>query len=349
MLATRLIHGNPGAKLSPTGVISVGAIVTVTDDTKYNAWPVACRMANGKILLGYTKGNTHHLDNTGKAVGRIAATDEAAIAGTWGAEADIYDHASLWATVMGLATLSTGRIIATLWRDNQSSSGTGEAGSVYSDDNGLSWSSWVDITNGFSQEAYGAGPAVELANGDILVTIEGSNTGQSIANRSSHTVKSSDGGSTWGGEIVVRNYVTDTRPYYESKLVRINASKLLCVHRTSGGTGTHYISTSTDEGATWGAPVSQFAGYAAPSTIILRSGALIVGTRRNSDGTVIAYSSIDNGATWSAGTSVDATMFEMEYACPVQLRDGRVLLFYGYQPSASTSNADIKSALLTVA
>lgn len=350
MLATRLTHGYPGSRNVPTGVISVGAIQTITDDTKYNAWIVSCRMPNGKPLIGYTKGDTHHADTTGKAVGKIAATDEAAIAGTWGTEFTIYSNGSLWATVMGLVTLSTGRIVATLWRDDPVSSGSGEAGIVYSDNNGATWSAWKALTNGFTQEAYGAGPAIELGpGGAILVTIEGSNSGQAIANRSSHTVKSSDGGDTWGSEVTVRNYVTDTRPYYESKLVAINNQRLLCVHRTSGGTGTHYISTSTDSGTTWGAPVSQFAGYGAPSTIILGTGTLIVGTRKNSNGGVVAFSSVDNGVTWSSGTDVDVTMFEMEYACPLQLRDGRVLLVYGSQPSSGTTNCDIKSALLSVA
>lgn len=327
------------------GTVTVGDISTITDDTKYNAWPCITRMITGDLLLVYTKGDSHHADNTGYAVGKISS-DEGA---TWGTEFTIYDHASLWASAIGASMTSTGRIFVTLWRDSYPTSGTGESGVVYSDDNGVTWSAWITLTNGFTQESFGAGRVIELTNGDLLVTIEGTNTGTSAINRSCHTVLSTDHGLTWGGEVTVRNYVTDTRPYYESQLVYLDNDNILCVHRCSALTGTHYTSLSTDGGLTWGTPASAFDGYGAPHTIQSSTRSLFAVTRRNSNASVILYTSIDRGANWSALTVLDATMNEMEYGAPIELLDGRILVVYGSQPTSSSTNSDIKQVYITEA
>lgn len=338
--------GSAPTALTPNGILTPGAISTITNDTYYNAWPVICRTAVGSLLVAYTKSFTHHADNSGNAVCKIS-TDEGA---TWGSEIPIYSDTvtPLWSSVMGVATISTGRIIATLWKDNYAVSGTGQAGIVYSDDNGATWSSWIALTNGFTQEAYGAGPAIELAGGNLLVTIEGTNTGTAIANRSSHTVKSTDHGATWGSEVTVRNYVTDTRPYYESKLVKLDNGNLLCIHRCAANTpGTHYISTSTDSGATWGTPAAQFSGYGAPSTIQRSNLTLVSITRQNSTAAVVAAASINRGSTWLTEVVLDNTMYEMEYGCPIDVSGGRILVVYGSQPTSSISNSDIRQIYLT--
>lgn len=346
MIGRRFLMGGGGSFVSArSGVLTPGTISTITDDSKYNAWPVVCRLHNGNLLLAYTKGDGHHLDNTGRPVCKISTNDGA----SWGSEVTIYDDPSLWVSIMGISQVASGRVFAVLWRDNYAVSGTGQSGLCYSDDNGATWTTWATLTNGFTQESYGAGPVLEVAAGNLQLTIEGSNSGQAIANRSSHTLKSTDGGSTWPTEVTVRNYVTDSRPYYESKLVLLDTLTMLCMHRTSGGTGTHYISSSADSGATWGAPVSAFSGYGAPSTIQASWGTLVTVTRRNSDAACVAFTSIDRGATWSAGVALDATMFEMEYGCPVQTLDGRYLVVYGSQPTSALTNSDIKQIYVTEA
>jgi hypothetical protein len=337
-VATRALF--TGSLVLPHTPTVAGTPFTITNDTKYNAWPVMCRLGDGSLLLGYTKGDSHHNDNTAKAVCKVS-TDEGS---TWGSEVTVYDHASLFSTIYGLAVTRTGRVIATLWRDDYDTAGTGEAGIVYSDDGGATWSSWVALASSFTQEAYGAGPAIICGNGDLLLTIEGSNTGQPILNRSCHTLRSSDDGLTWGSEVTVRNY--DSRPYYESKLIPLRDGTLRCLHRTSGGTGTHYVSTSTDDGLSWGAPASIFAGYGAPSVCRLSNDDVVAVTRRNSDAACVAYTSED-GLSWAGPIVVDSSMYEMEYGAPVQLADGTVLVVYGYQPTSAITNSDIKGCVLS--
>ncbi len=340
---SRYFGSSAGGSL-PNGILTPGAITTITNDSYYNAWPVICRNQPGDLLCAYTKAFSHHNDNVGNAVLKVSS-DEGV---TWGSEVEIYfDSTPLWSSIIGIATISTGRVLATLWRDNYAVSGTGEAGLVYSDDDGATWTSWIALTNGFTQEAFGAGPVVELPGGNLLVTIEGSNSGDPIANRSSHTLLSTDQGATWGSEVTVADYATYTRPFYESHLLILDTGDILCIHRTSGGPGTHYVSTSTDNGATWGAPVAIVSGYGAPSTIQRTTGTLVLVTRDNANAAIEAFTSLNRGITWLSGVDLDATMFESEYGCPIDLLDGTILVVYGYQPSSSITNSDIKQIIVT--
>jgi hypothetical protein len=185
----------------------------------------------------------------------------------------------------------------------------------------------------------------------LLVTIEGYDTGvASPLHESSHTLRSSDDGATWGSEVSVREYATDSRPYYESKLLLLDTNELIIIHRTSADTGTHYIQRSSDQGATeggWGEPYPVFDGYGAPSTIQHSGLGLICITRRNSDQAVIAYTSTNRGVSWSSAILIDDTMTAMQYGCPVEKTDGDVLVVYGSQPTSSISNSDIDKVTLS--
>jgi BNR repeat-like domain len=329
-----------------TGAFSVGSAATIADTGRYLAWPVVCRIRESRVLLAYTDADGHHTSNDGKAVGRIG-TEGANGAITWGSQFDIYDDASLFSTVYGISQVSSGRIFAALWRDNFSVSGTGEAGLSYSDDEGATWSAWIDLDtpSGFTQESYGAGPVVELPNGDLVLTVEGSNSGDPIANRSSKLLRSTNGGTTWGSAVTIAAY--GARPYYESKLLLLDNDRLLCIHRTSSGTGTHYTNYSDDNGATWSTPAAGPSGYGAPSCVQLSTGTVMFVTRRNSDEKTIAYASTDRGASWGSEIVIDTGGTQMEYGCPLELLDGRVLVVYGDQPTASLTNSDIDQRILT--
>lgn len=344
MLARRLLMGGGGSFPTPnpwSGILTPGAITTITNDTYYNSWPVIARMANGSLLCLYTKATSHGSADQ-NVVSKISADDGA----SWSAEASVIYHATLGVAVMGVAVLSTGRVIATLGR-------TGEAGVVYSDDNGATWTAWIATPNSFTQEAFGTGPVVELPGGDLLVTIEGSDTGDPIADRSCHTLLSTDGGDTWGSEVTVRDYATDSRPYYESKLVLLDTNELIIIHRTSGLAGTHYIQRSSDQGATsggWSTPAAIVTGYGAPSTLQSVTRTLILVTRQNSDAAAIAYTSIDLGVTWGSAVVLDSSMYEMEYGAAVDtLTPGTTLIVYGSQPTSAITNSDIKQILVTEA
>jgi hypothetical protein len=323
-----------------TGIISAGSTTTITNDSKYNAWPSIVRLHNSALLMAYTKCDEHTGAVNGIAIVRIS-TDEGA---TWGSEITAYSDA-LYETmgVTAATVISTGRVFLTLNRQN--SPGDNELGLVYSDDNGATWSAWVGYSTAWTTIELTAGPIVELPDGDLLQTVEGSSTGSAI-NRSSHTLRSSDEGLTWGDEVTIRDYVTDTRPYYETCMALLDNGDLIAIHRNNDGSdATQYISKSTDNGATWGAPYAGFTGRGRPHVIQASTGTMFAVTRRSLQTWV--YTSTDRGVTWDAGTQVDASSYTMQYGCPVEMIDGRILVVFGDQPTSSETNSDIKTLMVT--
>lgn len=326
------------------GVLSVGSISTITDDAKYNAWPSIARMHSGELLLLYTKADSHHSDETGKLVGRIG-TEGIAGAVTWGAEFTIYDHPSVWASGQDLSVISTGRVFASGFYGAFATNPLDGAFVVYSDDDGRTWSSLIVVNSTLTSYSYGSGGVLELPNGDLLQCVEGKNSGDTFSRVV--VLRSSDGGDTWGSQVTI---ATGTRNYYEAQLGLLDDDSILVLLRTSDAAGDIYQSRSTDGGATWSTPVLAFAGHGQPNWIQSSTGTLVAITRENlgtGTGGVWAYTSVDRATTWSAKTDVDLTPYEMEYGCPIELLDGRILVVYGYQPASAITNADIKQVYLS--
>lgn len=328
-----------------TGDLTVGTITTITNDNYYNAWPAITRMANDELLLTYTKGITHHADNSGSWNGKISSDDGT----TWGSEFDIYGIAEpLWASVLGASTSSTGRVFTAGFRnDADPPTGFDDQGAllVYSDDNGSTWESAIVLDAGFTDFQLGASAPVEMVGGDLIMPIEGEDTGDTLS--SVRVIFSSDDGDTWGSEVVLAE---GTRNYYEPCLVVLDNGDILALLRTTDGNGDIYASTSDDAGATWSTPAVAFAGHGMPHVIQGTSGTLIAITRENGaaqQGAVWAYTSLDRGATWNGPFTLDSSMYEMEYGCPVELSEGSYLVVYGYQPTSAITNSDIKQVVVT--
>jgi hypothetical protein len=331
-----------------TGVLSsVGSASDITNDSKYNAWPSICRIAGGKVMINYTKGDSHHADVTGVAKSKVGVeSPDGTIA--WGSEVTIFDHASRWVSGgYGTAQISTGRIFASIWDDTGSGSTDGRASVCYSDDEGATWSAPVSLhsASGFTLASYTSGPVVELPNGDLLVSVEGYDSAETYVNSDVKVVRSTDGGLTWGSVVLVGGTNGTPRPYYESHLVLLRSGRLLCVHRTSDSPGDHYIQSSDDYGATWGSPYLAFEGYGKPHTIQTSAGTLISITRRNSDQCVIAYTSVDDGVTWGAAQLVESSTDNMMYGTPVELLNGKILIVYSLERSGS--DADVVQRIAT--
>jgi hypothetical protein len=306
--------------------------ITPPDSARtYNAFPVSCRLLNGDILVGYVRANSHHTDTTSEAVVK-RSTDNGV---TWGPEIVVYDAPSAYVGIQGLGQSASGRVFATLWTDLAPTLVTGAALINYSDDNGDTWSTPVNVTStaGFTQEGYGAGPVVQAANGDLLFTVEGNDIGQSFNTQErSVALRSTDNGANWGSPVTV---ASGTRPYYETKLVRLPTDRILAIHRT-GSTGTNFFTNySDDNGATWSTPLERSPLISGPSTIVMESGLIVMAGRQDTSGRAVILTSSDNAESW-ARSFLDDQGVDTNYATPVDLLNGKVLLLYAPKPSGDS-------------
>lgn len=320
------------------GTFAVGSPTLLVDDTKYNSFPLIRRMKNGQLLASFHKGDGHNVDNTGKLYGMIGAEGlDGAI--TWGAEFIIFqDLTPLSVISVGQRVLSDGRVVCSYSTRNGTTDPLDGARVIFSEDNGITWGSPITVNSSLTDFTYCSGSVTELPNGHLLLTVEGENIADTLSRM--RLMKSTDGGLTWGNEVEI---ASGTRNYFEGQLHLLPDGRLMVLMRTGVTSGDIYSSFSSDSGATWSTPAVAFAGCGQPNVIQLNSGTLLAITRKATTFDIVAFASINNGATW--GPEISIAAITMEYGCPVELFDERVLVLYGRE--VSSSNADLYTVYLT--
>ena len=339
--------GSFTAPLTGTGVLTPGTIRTITDDTKYNAWPQIVRLSNGSLMMAYTKGDSHNNDNTGKIVGRVA-TEANAILGTWGAEFDIADE-TLGAINVSLGSLASGRVVAVYNLYDFTASPTTPVDAVrvrYSDDFGSTWSSAYTVNSAFTGTcSNGTAHLIQKANGTVMMAVYGKNSGATYYSAS--VFSSTDDGATWGSELIVSNGPGDSRQYYEPSLTLLDDGTILFLTRNDDSLNM-FQQRSTDGGATWTNPAVAFAGLSPGNAVQLPSGTLISPVRDSTTLQLVASTSLNDGTTWATPAVLASGFFENEYACPVPLTTAyTTMIVYSVQPTSALTNADIKTIVVT--
>jgi hypothetical protein len=325
-------------KLIGDGTFAVGTPAVLVDDTKYNSFPLVRRMRDGRLLGVFHKGDAHNTDNTGKLY-QVIGVEGLDGAVTWGTPAiAVQDLTPLSIICVGLGVLSTGRIFASYSTRNGTTDPLDGVRVVYSDDNAATWSAPITVNSSLTSYSYCSGSVTELPNGHLLLTVEGQNSGDTFSRM--RVLKSTDNGLTWGSEVEI---ATGTRNYYEGQLCVLFDGRVMVLLRTGVTSGDVYSSFSADSGATWSTPAVAFSGCGQPNVIQLSTGTLLAITRKATSFDIVAFTSINNGATW--GPEISIAAITMEYGCPVELFDERVLVLYGRE--VSSSNADLYTVYLT--
>jgi hypothetical protein len=125
------------------------------------------------------------------------------------------------------------------------------------------------------------------------------------------TSRSTDGGLTWGGPIVVssasgssdydKNWIgcddTATSQFY---------GNCYTAWDDFGNGNRVLISTSTDGGLTWGAPTTNNVTVIGVQPIVQPSGTVVIVTANASETSILAFRSTNGGATWSGATTIAA-------------------------------------------
>ena len=346
MLVARLNAHRARFPLLGSGVLTYGTPFDITNDSKANALPSACKLADGKWLLIYAKADDFE-STKATIVGKLSS-DEGA---TWGTEFAVVSHATLSTFNPGICTTGTGRVVLAynLYDHSGPSTGTDAVRVIYSDDaasgGSATWSSPYTVDATFTSYcAYSASRPVVLPSATVLLPVYGSSGTESSA----LVFFSTDNGATFGSPVAMANGVADGRNYYEPSIAYLAGGTLLAQYRTSSGAGTMYQNSSTDSGATWSAPAASIGAFS-PSNIIQRARRTIVAVvRNNADGDPHAFTSINAGSSWSDQGAIEAA-FSMLYGFWMDRTNGTGLIIFSNQAGASETDADIRGVIVTEA
>lgn len=181
----------------------------------------------------------------------------------------------------------------------------------YSDDDGATWSTPVEVTftgSGAPTFSYGCfgDELFELANGTLLVACYALNS--AATSFTAHLARSTDGGTTWS----YLSQISSTIGGYnavETSLAQLPDGTVLAAFHTEDGLPTDmYLKRSSDNGATWGSAVTIATSESTNRNAILYGpdGDLINAYAHAVTGFPQGYTlSTDGGTSWGSWTQVD--------------------------------------------
>ena len=205
---------------------------------------------------------------------------------------------------------------------------------VRSLDGGASWDREPLAVDSAPLHRAGTSDAVlQLADGTCLMGIYGADYGSAVCR--AYTVRSTDGGQTWGEPALIARDPAGRRSFEEPALARMPDGSLLAMLR-SGEPGQYeylYQSRSLDGGFTWTDPTETPMWGHPAHLLLLADGRLLCtyGYRQPPYG-VRACLSHDQGATWDIAREVvlrdDGESRDLGYPSSAQLADGMLVTVY---------------------
>ncbi len=278
--------------------LKLGYASTAIQDGANNYTPGICRLNDGRILVAYNVGNTVAQEN-GKVVYQ-ASYDAGA---SWSSAVDIVTPASGFCyTDTSLTTLANGNpIISVAYATNDSTSSIVVAIKGTVSGSSITWG--APITVGTNTGASTTSYILELADGRLMYpwyNYTGAGT------RGVHLIFSSDGGTTWSGDIVAA--ASGAQDYNESNFVQKSNGDIIGIVRNDGSNKGLMLITSTDNAVTWSAPTRVINNTicvepARPAIVLLPNGKIFMFERFPQSGigdlqNGYTYST-DSGSTWA--------------------------------------------------
>jgi hypothetical protein len=212
---------------------------TISSST-FDAFGILVQSLTNKIFMFYREG-TGHVTNDGKIAMR-SSTDGGK---TFSSRTIVHDQSGVDCRNIAGGVTPSGRIV--LFFLKVTSGVFTSQGTMYSDDDGVSWSTYTAQTTPASNT--GASPygnMIAIANGRLAIPYYATFAG-GVA--STYLKFSDDNGATWGGDVVVGSAVTNG--FNEASYAYLDGGVILCVSRKEGTFQLLRQFISTDNGQTW--------------------------------------------------------------------------------------------------
>ncbi|HEU0026669.1 MAG TPA: sialidase family protein [Ktedonobacterales bacterium] len=211
-------------------------------------------------------------------------------------------------------TYSSGSTIVSAFQVARIFDGGGCAiGFATSTDNGASWTSGLlpgltkYVASGPYDRASDAVVAYDARHNVWMISSLALSESGGVHGVAVVTNRSTDGGLTWGNPVITentssspdKNWIvcddTATSPFYGNCYTEWD---------DNGAGNVLRMSTSTDGGLTWGAPLSNNSGVIGGQPVVRPDGTVIVPTDNANESAVGAFHSTDGGASWSSVTTI---------------------------------------------
>lgn len=242
----------PGTTRVPNAAkVQVWAAGTSGTHSAHHAFPCGVRANNNTLIAMCRKGTSHTILD-----GDLVMKTSADAGVTWSSETTIFANASTGYDERDPCVRNLGGRLALVWSRALAHSPRNRyyAGFSYSDDNGATWSTPVNLATGHDANVAVGSDIVQLPNGDLIVATYGQATEGAGNPWSVRLSKSTDNGATWSNLALVADGAVEGYNCVEPQLQRLPDGTLLCTYHTEDGPPqTHKYRTSTDNGATWSA------------------------------------------------------------------------------------------------
>lgn len=260
-------------------------------DTKYNAFPWLCYLANGSTLIAVYRDGASHTSVDGKVI-KQTSTDGGV---TWSAKSTVKTPAGGQDfRDPSICLLASGRLIINYF--NYNGAAVTDLLTTYSDDNGATWSVSTSIfSSGYTSWTATSAAILACSDGTLVMPVYGRNT--SDTDDRMGVMRSTNGGTSW----TLVNVGAANSKTNEATLIDFGGGNLRAYIRYEVAASPIKVSDSTDNGATWSAltnlsfnvsPGRPFAARLNNETIFLMY--------RSTASSRAAYRySLDGGTTWT--------------------------------------------------
>lgn len=274
---------------------------TLVNNSNHNAFGGLAIADDNTFVAAYRSGSDHD-SGDGETVVQTSTNQ----ASTWSGETTVNSDASFDYREAALLTLANGNILMSYgMRDSDTSDLAQGAAFKISADEGATWGSEILPSAVFDTLTRGGMQAVQLANGDIVTTVHGHDSGDTL--RSVKMLRSTDNGSTWSVLSTVADGPGDSLDYSETGLGLLSSGDIVAMIREETSKD-WYEATSTDSGSTWSSPALRINSALARPCIVVTDTDTMISVQRNI-GTAAELSSwvssVDAGVSWQEGAPVE--------------------------------------------